>query len=108
METRHLPGLVALSDLKRNKCHYIKVLQEAKEDFLDCVCEILLNVVRLNLHIDKNRKYRLKKHKHTVRQIVTSGLNLKRRRRKILQLANLIVPLISHVLPQISKHCKNE
>jgi hypothetical protein len=104
MDIRHLSDLKYLSVYKCNKAYCSAFLHRAPREFIECLCEIIKNVLLGNIAIDKNRKFRLAQHKETLRDLADkSCLSPKQRRRKILEISGPIASLISYLLPELTR-----
>jgi len=102
MDTRHLSGITYLAREKRDTESCIKFICEAKPGLIHSICAIIKNILLGELTIDKDRKYRLKKHLPILRKLAERDWSDKKRRSAIQENIGLIASLIDYVLPQLN------
>ena len=74
------------------------VLENAKNDLIECICEISLNVLKGTAPISRQYKKRLTRHKTSLRKLVDRKLSLKKKR-NIIQTGGFLPALLGAVIP---------
>ena len=74
------------------------MLENAKNDLIECICEISLNVLKATAPISRQSKKRLTRHKTSLRKLVDRKLSLKKKR-NIIQSGDFLPALLGAVIP---------
>lgn len=76
------------------------LLKHVNDSLVQCLSECCLNVVRNNVPITEQRLKSLRKHKDSIRKLADKKLQLKQRKRLIIQKGSgFIVPLLAALAP---------
>ena len=73
-----------------------------KKDFVNCICECLLNVLNSNIKLSGCNTRNLKKHKTALRKVADRHISLFGKKRLIVQRAGFLLPLLGAILPTIA------
>lgn len=77
------------------------LLQTAKQEQLDSICEIILNIVKGSIPLKEDIFQKASKFKKALRQIVTKCFNKKARKELMIKYFSIIQKLLSAALPVI-------
>lgn len=102
---KNIPFLHALA--KGSQPQRKGILQGAKKDLLETICECALNVLHGNVPLSSSEKRKLKSHKHTLRNLCNRKIALQNKKRKLLNqkggfLPALIAPIIASLVGDIA------
>lgn len=78
-----------------------KLLKEAKPAQLDALCEIILNILRGNIPLEKRARNKAGKHKTVLRKLAKKCLKKVIRKKLFIKYFTIIKKVISTVLPFI-------
>lgn len=99
--SKHAPVLQAFRHMSPKQLK--AVVKDAKPDFIRCVCEICMNLLKNNIPVSPCEKKKLKKHKRTIRALAKTGESVKKKKKVILQKGSfaflpLLAPLVASVV----------
>jgi len=96
---RHASTLKLLSRANQNIAQ--NILKSAGDDFIKCICDCTLNVLKGNVHVSPKQWSKLKRHKKALRDLAKKKVGLKRKRH-IMQKGGFLAPLLSAAIPAIA------
>ena len=77
------------------------IIKNSSEDFIKCLCECCLNLLKGNIPISQGQKKKLKKYKNPVRNLAKKSVSIKHKR-KIVQRGGFLGTLLSTIIPAIA------
>jgi len=85
-----------------------KILAEADDELLCCLCECALNTLKNNVALTNTQFKKLGRHKKILRLLANKRISIKSKRKKILKQAGgfllpLLVPILTSVLSILVK-----
>jgi hypothetical protein len=93
---KNLPKLLRLRKAKPAKRK--KLLEEADDSLVHCICETAHNCLNTNIPLTGAQYLRLSRHKKTLRRLTKKGESIKKKRKILKQSGGFILPLLAPVL----------
>lgn len=90
--------------LEADKTRRRSLLQSAKKDQIDCICEVALNVLKKNVPVSSSVRDQLSKHRKYITKIAVEKGAAKSKKRVLVQRGGAFLPLLlSTVLPFLAE-----